>query len=79
MIALSLAMALSSALTPVIYGLTEQTLDHLSYPLSAMWLVIVIDSGPRALVKVRVYCERTNPELASMAAAFIARPLAHSA
>jgi hypothetical protein len=42
MIALSLATALGSALAPAVYGLTDRSLLHFSYPLSAAWALIAI-------------------------------------
>jgi hypothetical protein len=40
--ALSLLVALGSALTPAISGLNERSLNYFSYPLSAMWTIIVV-------------------------------------
>jgi hypothetical protein len=41
-LALSLTMALGSALIPAVYHLTKQSLYLFSFPLSAMWIVTVV-------------------------------------
>jgi hypothetical protein len=50
-LALSLAMALGSALIPAVYGLTGQSLPLFSFPLSAMWTVTVVVAVRRCGVR----------------------------